>query len=1183
MKFSKIILAGTMTLFASAAFAAENSDFKAPIVPKILPNPGLNAQVNILPMKKYKTETSYEVLELPKNARFYYDGDRIEQAGVIITDPNKVTIDPDDGDLTVFFSYKARHSDGQISEPRMIIMRFADLQISGSVYYDFDGNAKVGGESITHLDGEPLFVTLVNKENMILSSKALSPEGTFSFNNRDGIQPNSHYRIVVGTKEGALSSLLPMKWASSGENINSLSKGRDKHKDGAVLVPVKEKNIADIAFGLDIRPLAISKKHATQPNPGLDNHVPVPELEGSDKEDGKAVRYYIISLPDNAVLYDNGKKVTTAGKEIKHPGKMMLDPKDGDQKVHFTYVTADSAGVVSPVANIEMTFAGLKISGKIFNDGDGKKPVSGKPISQIDGEALYVTLINAKNSILGSQAVDESGRFHFDGTGGIVPESQYKIILSTKRGAKTSTLTKAWNNSDEGVLESGEGHDGVFDGKITVDLGIKDVSNVNFGINKKPEVETITVPAQVNPGSAKHANVPVLMGKDNENSHALIYSITTLPENGDLYYEDRKITKEGFVVKDPSKLRVDPQNGEISLSFSYKVTDTDAVSSDPAEVKLSFSELRLSGHLFADGNDDDNVSGDLMHAIDRKPIYVLLLNTRSELLSTKKISREGSYLFDGKDGVEPGKQFFIALATAPNTSAFGLPEGWNHTGEKINSLETAKNQKAEGVISVIVDKSNVTDIDFGINQKPRADALVSRSQLNPGRNTRVPVATLTGNDRESGKDLVYQVASLPALGTLYYDDEKIDNIGFVVEKPDHLMLDPDNSDKIVLFSYVAIDEAGVSSDPQRVQMPFSGLTISGRVVNDGDGDEKVKGKSIKIPKNLKPYATLLDENNTILASNPLRRDGSFSFNGEDGVYPNAIFSIVVSLEANATSAVLPSGWHESGKTLQKDSNTSELSNPDGKITIQVRETNRTNIEFGLNKEPTADNKTVKSQVNPGGETRVNVPTLSGDDRESVRNLEYMITKVPDNATLYDKGIVVSNNDLVDPAYLTLNPKDGTLLVMFSYVTVDSEKLLSEQARVSMSFAGLSISGTIFEDFIMDGVVDSVQTAGDDKIKLFMTLLNNKGDILASVPVQKDGTYLFDPSMGVNANTTYTVVLSKDANSTVSILPGGYNYADGENINSLGSGTDGKADGMIDVSVKSIDLKKVDFSVNYLIQ
>jgi hypothetical protein len=60
-------------------------------------------------------------------------------------------------------------------------------------------------------------------------------------------------------------------------------------------------------------------------------------------------------------------------------------------------------------------------------------------------------------------------------------------------------------------------------------------------------------------------------------------------------------------------------------------------------------------------------------------------------------------------------------------------------------------------------------------------------------------------------------------------------------------------------------------------------------------------------------------------------------------------------------------------------------------------------------------------------------------------------------------------------------------------------------------------------------------------------------------------------------------LGKDANMTKSVLPQGWHYADGENVNSLGKGTDGKADGMIDVWVKEIYLKQVDFGINYLLQ
>ena len=131
-------------------------------------------------------------------------------------------------------------------------------------------------------------------------------------------------------------------------------------------------------------------------------------------------------------------------------------------------------------------------------------------------------------------------------------------------------------------------------------------------------------------------------------------------------------------------------------------------------------------------------------------------------------------------------------------------------------------------------------------------------------------------------------------------------------------------------------------------------------------------------------------------------------------------------------------------------------------------------------------------------------------------------------------------------------------------------------RSSMHFTGLNISGSVLEDFMIDGQVDSVTTVAADQVKLFVTLLSDKGEVLASVPVSKKGTYLFDPSKRVNAYTKYRLVLSVDANATSSTLPTGWNHADGENMNSLGRGNDGKADGMIDIKVRDTDLDRSRF-------
>ncbi len=1170
MKLSGLSMA--VLLSASINVYAQNST-KIPFITQKVPNPGLQVQVPVNPhAPQPKPGVLFRLQTLPAHGTLYYEGEKVMGLDAVIADVGKVTVDPDDGNVTVRFSYVKTDAQGNEEAPRVVLLRFYDLQISGSAFHDFDGNGMVDGEKISNLDGEPLYISMVNKNNEILSSKAVSREGTFFFNNSDGVQPNSNYALIISTKKDVFKSVLPEKWTYSGENINSLAKGKDGHKDGIVIVKMAEKNIGGVAFGLDIRPTAKNIETPIMLNPGGNTQIVVPKLEGSDAENGEKVRFFIASLPQNATLYYKRKKVIKAGMLIKDTSRLTIDPDNGDQVVTFSYVSADNVAALSYPATVTMPFSGLKVSGRVFIDGDGDKEVNGTPAGNIGEKTLYATLVSERNLILSSKALDTNGSYVFTGVDGIKPESKYKVVISTKKASKRSTLPQNWMHSGEGIMSEGQHKDAKQDGLLRVVVDKKDVTQADFGLNQRPEAVDMTSTVQLNPGGEEKVAVPALQGKDLEAKDSLRYTVTALPQNAKLFYENKQIKKTPFDLDDPSKLSVDPQNGTLNVQFTYKVTDPEKVSSKNATVTLPFKELTLSGHLFNDGNNDDNVSGPLMYKADGQQIFVLLMSTEKKLLSARKISRNGSYIFKGKDGVQPVHRYFIALATEEKTEAYGLPEGWNSTGEKINSLPLQKDPKTDGIIQVNVEKNDISDIDFGINKKPKADSKETKTQLNPGRNTAVPVPTLTGTDRESGRDLVYKIASLPTLGTLYYEGKKIDNIDFIVEEPDHLMLDPDNADKIVLFSYETVDEAGVVSDPARVQMPFKGLMISGRVVNDGSGDKNVKGKPIRIPKKLKPYATLLDENDTILASNPLHRDGSFSFSGEDGVYPNADFSVLISLEANATSSVMPSGWYESSKNETV-----------GKISIYIREDNVHSIEFGVNKAPNAETKTAKPQVNPGGRTRVTVPTLSGVDRESGTHLKYMITHVPDNATLYNKNRVVSNNDLVDPHDLTLDPKDGKQTIAFSYVTVDPDNILSSPATVTMQFTGLSISGTIFEDFVIDGNVDSANTIADDNLKLFVTLLNDKGEIITSVPVLKEGKYLFDQASGVNAHTRYRLVLSKDANTTSSTLPRGWHYADGENVNSLGRGNDGKADGMIDVEVQEIDLKEVDFGINTFLQ
>jgi hypothetical protein len=1155
-------MAVSIFLTSTSSFANEKRILK-PFAEHQRLNPGLDAQIKVVSKNIKKNNLKYQIVKFPINGTLYYNGVQISDMGTIVDDPNKVTVDPKDGDTTVTFKYRVIYENGEESEIRTVIMPFKDLKISGAVFHDFDGDGIVDGENISQVEGQQLFVNLVNAKEEVLATKALSKDGTFSFSNSDGIQPNKNYALLLSTQKSSLKAELPATWGYSGESVNS--KHKDENKDGIVVVHLKEKNINNIYFGIDLRPTAKSINQTMQLNPGGKVKVAVDKLTGSDSESPNKLRYMITKLPTNATLYENGKQIDKIGVEINKPESLMLDPINGDQKVVFEYVTADVAGVVSHTATVTLPFRGLSISGKLFNDGNANEKIDGNIVSHIENRVMYVTLLDNKRSILASKMLDSNGSYSFNGEEYVVPNEDFYVSLSTEANSTNSTLPKGWNNRTKGVVE--------------VSVGKDNVKDINFSVNQKPTANNIVVEKQLNPGSNLKVVVPTLSATDRESGKKLIYTIVSLPKNAILYSNNKKITEVNTTIEDPSTLSIDPQDAKQGVEFEYVAIDEAKIASNRAKVSMSFDDLKLSGNIFDDGDGDGSVNGNNIYEADKTQLYVFLLDENKKVLANKAVFKDGTFVFTGKDGVRPNAKFSVVLSKSSNENKFALPKGWNYTGESIGEF---KDELADGNIVVNAQNSNIENINFGINQKPTAKNQKIAAQLNPGLESQVEVLPLLGDDKESGTNLSYIIKSLPTLGTLYYDGVKISENNFEVEQKDKLTLDPKDGDKIVLFTYVTKDQAGVLSDPARVEMKFTALNISGKVVNDGNGDTKVEGKRLYNPSGVPLYVTLLNENGTPLLSKVLNKDASYNFSGEEFVRPNAYYSIVLSTKAKAKTSLLPQGWANSGEAVNADKNSKDLT-VDGIVKVYVNQNNVKNVDFGIDKKPIADNKVVKTQVNPGGTQRVAIPVLSGNDKESGKKLRYMIKSLPNNATLYNNKEKVSKLDIVDPKALTLDPKDGEQSVEFTYVSIDEEGNPSNEATVSLSFSGLKISGEVVNDFIMDGIVNGDLTFSSDTMKLYITLLSKEGDIISSKAIAKDGTYSFDGKDGVNANTSYKLVMSIEQNATKSNLSSGWHYGDGENITSLSKGNDGKADGAIEVNVKDKNVEKVDFSINDLIQ
>ena len=1187
MKYSTLVVFGTLlfAVFSSASMAGQT--IERPVVKSQQLNPGLDARVQVVPLVKKDPAHIYTITKLPLHGTLYYNGKKIETAGFRLDDPKRLYVDPDNGNITVVFLYTTTDMNtGEISEEDTIIMPFLDIQISGSVFHDSNGNSIVDGKKISEIEGEQLYISLVNKNEKILSSKPVSSDGTYMFNNNDGLQPRTNYALVLSTRQASLSSVLPEKWSPSGEIIASQMQKKEPTRDGIIVVNLHDKNIDSINFGVDIHPLAKKITAPVQLNPGGDARVTVPALKGSDEDNSDPVRFFLTSLPENATLYDNGKEVKKANVLISDPDTLSIDPIDGDQNVVFHYVTADNAGVISKITPVTMPFLGLNISGQVLQDGNGDKTVNGIPVSHIDQRPLYISLFNAKGKLLASVAVDENGSFAFNGENGIVPNSDYTLVLSVQQQSKTSILSEGWSHSSEGLMNKEGTDDGKIDGILKVNVNIKDITSLGFGLNSAPVADNIVVDAQLNPGGENEVAVPRLRGQDNESNNTLSYIITSLPKHAKLLYAHKTIESTGFVAKEPGKLTLNPDNGKQIIEFSYKVQDRDGVDSAPAAVTMTFNDLYISGHLINDGNRDGKVKGPVIADADGTTLYILLLGQDEHLLSSKAIAKDGSYTFEGLDGIKPQTEFFIALSKTPEKAGFGLPKGWNHTGENINSLGEGNDGSADGVISVKIKTAPINDIDLGINKKPKAAVIKVKKQLNPGELTHVPVPPLSGRDKESGTELIYKITSLPTQGTLFMNDRKIMHLGTLV-KENNLSIDPEDGNVLVLFTYSVTDQAGVESNPERVEMAFAGLTISGHVFNDGNSDEIVKGAALGKVAGQALYITLLSERGAILSTTKVLPDGTYLFDGEHGVIPNSNYHLVLSKEKSVKVSSLPDNWVSSGENLNAGQLGKE-SQIDGMISVIVMNDHVTDVDFGIEEIPTAKSITVETQINPGGERRVSVPGLSGNDRESGTKLRYMIITVPKNATLYYESKAVKAFDFITQKGLELDPNNGTLTTAFTYVSIDETGAKSKPAMVKMHFSGLKIGGHVFEDFIPNGNVDGHPTSAPDGKQLYITLLDHERKLLDSKPVAKDGSYIFDGHSGVNARTAYTLVLTKEVNATTSSLPEGWHYADGENINTLDNegkaeGNDGKKDGEIHVIVNKNDIYDVDFSINNYLQ
>jgi hypothetical protein len=479
------------------------------------------------------------------------------------------------------------------------------FSISGTIYDDTNGlsDNTVNG---TGTNAGSLYAVLYDAvADTVVAKVAVAAGGTYSFSGLNA----GNYSVEITTNSATVGAVppavaLPAGYIKTGEFLGSGS-GSDGTVNGILPIGSVSSSVTNANFGIEQPPTANAVTASSQVNPGGSIKVIVPTLNGSDPEQGTLPgtgnldTLIINTLPNTSTmgkLYYNGVAVV-AGDTIKNynPTLLKLDPLDGAVTASFTYSEVDAALKSSSAATVSMSFTTISISGNVYDDANGLSDGTVNGIGTNAGGLNAVLYDAVADTVVAKVAVAVGGTYSFSG----LNAGNYSVEITTNSATVGAVppavaIPAGYIKTGE-FLGSGSGSDGTVNGILSVGSVSSNVTNANFGIEQTPSANSVTAIGQINPGGTNTVDVPALNGTDTEDGAIGTggrFTISTLPIDGTLYYNGSTVTAGQTIIGyDPTKLKVDPNDGLVTVIFTYTVTDAAGVTSASATVTIPFVSL----------------------------------------------------------------------------------------------------------------------------------------------------------------------------------------------------------------------------------------------------------------------------------------------------------------------------------------------------------------------------------------------------------------------------------------------------------------------------------------------------------------------------------------------------------------------------------------------------------------
>ncbi|GEM_PF-952069 len=562
-------------------------------------------------------------------------------------------------------------------------------------------------------------------------------------------------------------------------------------------------------------------------------------------------------------------------------------------------------------------------------------------------------------------------------------------------------------------------------------------------------------------------------------------------------------------------------------------------------LSVSLAQNNLSGNVYNDndGISDGAIDGNLINGTSvlqsnstSVPLYANLVQS-GVLVASTSVNSSGAYSFTN---IAAGV-YNVVISTSASSTTPILPIGWLSTGEWDGASIPNHDGIVNGTVAVAIGGSNLTNLNFGINQPPTATTVTAASQVHPGagNNTGSISSSFGGLDPNSGSVTGVRITSFPtgisAISINGVDYTSVANINAAYPNgiPTNttgqpniaIMVKPNAGTTSVTIPFNTIDLAGmISTSEGNVTLPLITLTINGIVYNDGNGMlGGVNGSTMPAGTIVTLYAA---DGTTVLNSTVTDASGGYSL--------TTLLS-----DSYQVAVTPPANYYHVSST--------DATPSDGITNVILTTTNATGINFGLNRPPRAgDNGSVGH--NAGVAATVTNILINDNDPEGAALTPDSISLIaPAGATNF---ITDAQGDIIgfqvtghgtwtlnSNASVTFTPFAGYVgdPTSITYTVRDLAGAASNAARIYVDYINATISGRLYNDNNgTTGGVNGTPMAAGINVTLYAA---NGTTVLATTTTSVLGAYLF-PGLGagnfvvkVTAPDGFRHVSSTDATGT----------------------------------------------------